>query len=104
MVREPDGRRLRCENLEVSGELGQPMASRCRVYGQRVDGMPIRMLDAEGQVGRDDMVCGKESLQETLAILERGIGNGCSMQVLGCLDGQWRPMTWEMFQQLSSPA
>ena len=35
----------RCENLEINGAVGAPMTTRCKVYGERYNGMPVRMID-----------------------------------------------------------
>ena len=71
---------LRCEYLEVIGEIGQPEATRCRVWPVKYNRMPIRMLNKDGQAV-EESVCYVESLDEKMAILERGIGKGCSLQV-----------------------
>jgi hypothetical protein len=72
---------LRCEHLEALGSIGQPWASRCRVYPTRYDGMPIRLYDIRtGRLVRHS-VCAKNSQSETDAILRQGIGRGCSLSV-----------------------
>lgn len=83
---ELDGRRLVCEHLEaytIGGTvkpLGHPLASRCKVYEQRVDGMQIKMLDGKG-IPRLIGPCGKGSWREDHAIILRGIGQGCSLTI-----------------------
>jgi hypothetical protein len=44
--------------------------------------MPIVMFTPEGRIGKD-AACAKDSQKETDAILERGIGKGCSLCVVG---------------------
>ena len=74
-----EGVRFICENLEMTS-LGNPEGSRCLVYNKRFDGMPIVMLNDEGDAFVP-AVCHKDSEAEVRDILERGIGNGCSYLV-----------------------
>jgi len=74
----PEG--FKCLNLEVVKVPGQPDGTRCRVYAKRYDGMPIVMQ----QRGTGDItggVCRKDSFDETMVILETGIGKGCSLKL-----------------------
>lgn len=78
--------------------LGQPGATHCSIYADRVDGMPIRMLNAKGEfrimgncftlVGEPDA----NSPRETQVILSRGVGRGCSLTcTLSLLDlSRWK--------------
>ena len=78
---ESYGMTLRCENLEVHGSIGQPWVSRCRAYQTRYDGMPIQLYDIRtGRLIRNS-ICAHNSRAETEAILDRGIGRGCSLSV-----------------------
>lgn len=78
--------RLSCEHLRVylSGgvllPLGHPQATTCAVYEQRVDGMPIKMLDATG-TPRMEGECRKNHWLEDERILARGVGKGCSLRL-----------------------
>lgn len=72
---------LRCENLILTGTPGEPMASACSIYTTRYPGMPILMFDKQGRIGAE-MMCGVGMPAETDAILERGIGKGCSLTVV----------------------
>jgi hypothetical protein len=87
-IETPAGR-LVCEHLRaelsagVATPLGTPEASRCGVYSQRVNGMPIRLRDAYGVV-RMTAQCGKDSADEDAAILPH-VGRGCSLTVQTCI-------------------
>lgn len=78
---ESEGRLLVCEFLSWPGTIGQSWATRCRVYEARVDGLPIRMLDATTGAFVVDATCAKDSAVEELVIIQRGIGRGCSLTV-----------------------
>lgn len=57
-----------------------PGPTTCAVYDRRYDGMPIVLMDDKGHaIGA---TCGKGSLEEDMAIVERGVGKGCSMKVV----------------------
>lgn len=60
--------------------LGAPDASVCGVYGRRVDGMPIKMLDGTG-TPRMEGQCRKDHWLEDERIIARGIGKGCSLRI-----------------------
>ena len=70
----------RCENLEITGEIGAPMTTRCKVYGERYNGMPVRMIDPAGSVAGYTR-CFKDSADEAVTIIKVGIGRGCSLVV-----------------------
>ncbi len=70
----------RCINLIISKPLGEPQATKCAVYSHRWDGMPIMLLDTEGNIVGHSK-CHKGCPMEIEAILEKGIGRGCSMEV-----------------------
>lgn len=74
-----DGRRYPCEYLEVSGELGQPAATRCKVYAIRRQGMPIHLLDPATGAHAHKTHCCKDSAEEDIAIMTNGVGKGCSL-------------------------
>lgn len=78
---------FRCEHLELVGNLGQPEATRCRVYGERVDGMAIRMVRRKTGEERASR-CWQGSPGETLAIVLRGLGKGCSLVPAGVPAGR----------------
>ncbi len=69
---------LRCQNLIITGRLGEPMATACAIHASRWNGMPITMFDAEG---RAVLVasCHQNDDKEVTAIVDRGIGHGCSL-------------------------
>jgi hypothetical protein len=68
-----------CENLEILTRQGLPNATRCRVYSERYDGMPIRMIAKDGRILRG-YYCAKNSPAETSVIIEMGIKKGvCSL-------------------------
>ena len=72
---------LRCHNLIIVGELSNPNASRCAVYKNRTPGMAIMMLTPEGTVGAIG-VCAHGTPQDDVVIIEKGIGKGCSMEII----------------------
>lgn len=78
--------RLSCEHLRVylSGgvplPVGHPEATKCAVYERRVDGMPIKMLDATG-TARMEGQCRQNHWLEDERILVRGLGKGCSLRL-----------------------
>lgn len=43
------GHTFRCQNLLVTGSVGQPDATSCAVYHLRSDGMPIVMRSLDGE-------------------------------------------------------
>lgn len=70
---------FRCINLIVTGEPGQPFATKCGVHSRRYDGLPIVMVNSEGKIHEGDFYCAHGSPKETETIIERGIGKGCSL-------------------------
>src|SRR3990167_380910 len=76
------GELLSCENLvETADGIGNPEGSYCAVWHSRTPDMPIRMLDSQGSP-KLKTICCKDSEQETQTILEKGIGRGCSLEIL----------------------
>jgi len=68
-----------CENLEILTREGLPNASRCRVYSERYDGLPIRMIAKDGRILKG-YYCAKNSPAEVSVIIEMGIKKGvCSL-------------------------
>lgn len=68
-----------CENLEILTREGLPNATRCRVYAERYDGLPIRMIAKDGRILKG-YYCAKNSPAETSVIIEMGIKKGvCSL-------------------------
>ena len=69
-----------CENLEILTREGSPNATRCRVYSERYDGLPIRMIAKDGRILRG-YYCAKNSPAEVKTIIEMGIKKGvCSLR------------------------
>ena len=75
-----EGERVYCENLELADPklLGLPLATLCKVHGQRVSNMPIRMLRADGSYAVQSR-CAMGTEDEVWSILKEGIGQGCSL-------------------------
>jgi hypothetical protein len=68
-----------CENLEILTRQGLPNATRCRVYAERYNGMPIRMIAKDGRT-LSGYYCAKNSPAEMKTIIEMGIKKGvCSL-------------------------
>ena len=67
----------RCEHLEINDSVGAPMATRCKVYGERYNGMPMAMIDSHGEVVGETK-CFKDNADEAMTIIKAGIGRGCS--------------------------
>jgi hypothetical protein len=72
---------FRCINLMIEGKPGEPRASRCGRYLDRYDGLPILMVNSEGEILPGIHVCSYGSEDETLGIIERGLGKGCSLEI-----------------------
>ena len=70
---------FRCENLVRIGPLGSPNATFCTKQQLRWDNMPILLRDSLGKVVEG--ICPKDSLLEVVAIVARGFGRGCSLQL-----------------------
>jgi hypothetical protein len=69
-----------CENLEILTRQGLPRATKCRVYAERYDGLPIRMIAKDGRILRG-YYCAKNSPAEAKSIIEMGIKKGvCSLR------------------------
>lgn len=70
-----------CENLEILTRQGLPYSTRCRVYAERYNGLPIRMIGKNGRV-LGGYYCAKNSVAEVEAIIELGIKKGvCSLKL-----------------------
>ena len=72
---------LRCINLIMTGKPGEPMATKCAVYATRYSGMPILLLDAAGRIVAQ-AACGKDDVNDARAIIQRGLGKGCSLDLV----------------------
>jgi hypothetical protein len=72
---------LHCEHLETTGEIGTPMATRCKVFPMRYHMMPIAMLNDMGMTEMMAVCAGHGSELEASIIARRCIGNGCSLMV-----------------------
>jgi len=74
---------VRCGYLEVrpGARVGDPQATTCRQYDTRYDGMPIPMQYLNG-TDYGWAKCAKDSSMEDLVIRFRGIGRGCSLEIL----------------------
>jgi len=85
----------KCSNLAVTKQLGKPEATTCKVHNTRYDQMPIILGVNIGCCGTIVMAstCAKDSDAETKAIVEKGIGRGCSLNVVfdQRLDNPYRP-------------
>ena len=69
-----------CENLEILTRKGLPNSTRCRVYAERYDGLPIRMIGKDGRI-LSGYYCAKNSQAEVKTIMEMGIKKGvCSLR------------------------
>lgn len=70
-----------CENLEILTRQGLPYSTRCKVYAERYNGLPIRMIAKNGRV-IGGYYCAKDSAAEVEAIIELGIKKGvCSLKL-----------------------
>lgn len=78
-----DGRAIRCMHLRVSGKPGEPFATRCAIHDARTPMMPIVMVDKLDNQVLGDWVCSCSygTIFETIEILQKGIGRGCSMEL-----------------------
>jgi hypothetical protein len=72
---------LRVESLVGLSIVGVPGATTCAMYDARTDGMPIPMHYARDGSWYGWRSCAKDSPREDAAILLRGIGRGCSLEV-----------------------
>lgn len=75
---------LRCFYLEITNTPGTPLATRCTIYDKRIPDMPIPMIDYFGntvKIGNCAFSKFNMHPDEKQAILERGIGKGCSLRV-----------------------
>lgn len=71
---------FRCINLIVRNTPGEPEATRCAVYADRYENMPILLLDEQGRIrGKSFCHVGETEIE---GILEKGIGHGCSLEVI----------------------
>jgi hypothetical protein len=69
-----------CEHLEILSRPGSPHASRCSVYAERYNGLPIRMIGKNGRI-LSGYYCAKDSAAEVKVIIEMGIKRGvCSLR------------------------
>lgn len=76
-TQQRDGETYSCQHLvQTMRSVGEPLATTCRVYGQRVDGMPITLLAPSGN--QLSGVCAKGTVAEAAAILPY-VGRGCSL-------------------------
>lgn len=77
------GRRLFCQYLDVR-DLAKSGGTSCRVYVYRKSGMPIQMVDEDGNVildYKEGLKCNLGNVKETVAIVSEGIGKGCSLML-----------------------
>ena len=73
---------LHCINLEIIENIGKPYATRCRIYDQRTVGMPILLVNSFGVIEAIASCTFGDSRIETKEIMEKGIGHGCSYEVV----------------------
>lgn len=71
---------MRCINLIITDTPGQPMATKCALWSTRFNGMHIFFIRPDSTIGGEGR-CEVESLQGDVNIIERGIGNGCSLEI-----------------------
>ena len=78
-----EGRRFYCQHLRFDADsmIGLPKTAACAVYKQRYNGMPISLIEPHSRLGASGK-CGLNSQEEVDSILERGIGRGCSLEVV----------------------
>ena len=74
-----NGRPWRCANLKMVGPMGEPYATMCEVYTERYDAMPITGVDMETGAVIGWGHCYLNSRTEDLAIIQKGVGKGCSL-------------------------
>ncbi len=68
----------RCQHLIIEKLPGTPEATWCAAYEFRHDGMPILLFGRNGSIVGTGK-CWKGSQKETEAIMELGVGRGCSL-------------------------
>lgn len=73
---------LRCLNLQIISEPGTPMATKCKVYHNRSYGMPIVLVNPNGVIEAIASCTFGDGRIEMKEIIEKGIGKGCSMEVV----------------------
>ena len=73
MVTGLRGEQLRCGNLSSD--------NKCKVYETRYNEMPI-LLIGPGGVLAGVSTCAKDTEEETQLIIHKGIGRGCSLEVI----------------------
>ena len=61
----------RCENLDIGGIPGMPMATRCKVYDKRYTDMPILLIDHTGDVRHGFWLHGSQAEEMTIRPLIR---------------------------------
>lgn len=72
---------VRCENLVLNRDVnGINPPTYCKVYKDRYNRMPINMVSLDGKVVIPAW-CAKDDPEETWAIVERGMGKGCSLKL-----------------------
>jgi len=82
-VVERDGKPYACTHLRHFQwiALGRPESTFCSVYDRRRHGMPITLRHQAGD--EFEAVCVADgSPEETAVIIARGIGRGCSLEVV----------------------
>lgn len=73
----------RCLNLEITDVPGKPFATRCLVYESRRPEMPILLVNKyTGNVEAMGVCADRNGEEETENIIKRGIGKGCSLEVV----------------------
>ena len=79
---------VRCGYLAVDygaaglDTVGTAGATQCLMHDLRVDGMPIPMVYVRDRRPYGWRTCAKDSAQEEAVIRARGIGRGCSLEVV----------------------
>lgn len=78
---QQDGTTFVCDYLVRIKKLGESEATLCLMYHSRSHRMPITMTNAQGDSIRWHCAANGTN-EETRAIIQRGIGQGCSLEVV----------------------
>ena len=70
---------FKCENLEVTGIIGMPNATRCKVYDKRYSDMPILLTAPDGRMMTG--FCLHDSLAEEMELTKLIKAGQCSLEV-----------------------
>lgn len=73
---------LHCIYLKFQGKLGEPLATRCKIYDKRYIGMPIFLVSAAGIIEGMGTCTFGDKIADEKEIIAKGIGKGCSMELV----------------------